>query len=152
MAQAAARSSYQTPGKQQSREGSAAVPVHELGYYRPEAVVQTHDHLLGDVVGHAAIEGLRYSAGDAGHCIAVPAQAHRLSDRVLEVVRFQEGDYRLGHRALAGHVVGVVLSYIVEGLAQAIAGPFLDILLDLFLALPGPREEDGSRDSLGALD
>ena len=72
------------------------------------------------------------AAGDAGQGVAVAAQGDGVADRVFEVFGLEEGDNRLGDRALAGDVVFVDGADLGQGSGEVVGELPGDELSDLF--------------------
>src|SRR5262245_27654183 len=112
-----------------------------------EDLVDTAADLLGD----SPIEFLGDPARHAGERVAVPAQRDRLANRVLEVVRLQEGPDRRRYTLLARDLELVLRADHVQCRVEMIIEGRLDVILDLFLGLPRSGQEDCRGNGLGAL-
>ncbi len=99
-------------------DNGAKIVAEEGGGLRPD--------LLRD-----APVGFGDRAGDGGHRIAVPAQADRVADRVLERGALEEGGQHRGHGPLGGDVEIVVRAELFTG------GDLIDALRDAAQALHG---------------
>lgn len=124
----------------------------EFLQHAPQAAVQAIEGLGPDRGGDAAVIRLGHSPGDAGDRVGIAAEGDGQPDRVLVVRRLQEGDQRLGDAPLARDVEAVSRPDILDPPAQVVAELPLDVVADLVLAAPGPREVDGRRRRLRPLD
>ena len=76
---------------------------------------------------------LGYAAGDTGQRVRVSAQSNGFPDGILIILRLQEADQGLWHRALAGLVPLIVAIPVGIGLMKVVTESLLDVVPDIFL-------------------
>ncbi len=96
-----------------------------------------------DVLWDAVPVCLDHGAGDGSLSVGVTAEGDDEAEGVLEIVGVEEGDERLGDRALAGLVEVVVGSDLGDGAVEVVAEAVGDFAADLFFGGTGAGEEDG---------
>lgn len=88
-----------------------------------ELIIEPHQSILGNRLGHFPIEGFGYAACDGGLSVGIAAKPHGLEHSLLEIRAFQEGSDGLGNGALAGHVKSISLTNLHQRAREVIARP-----------------------------
>lgn len=84
--------------------------------------------------------------------VRVASERDGQADGLLGVARLEEGQERLGHRALAGDVNDMRRAEGVQGTREIVPKAAGELAPDVFLGGAAPGEEHGERGGLGALD